>query len=197
MEFVKTFKQRLTKALRLLDGNTTVRPIKRIVRHRPHIPWANVWKNLHTLGLDDDIKSVWYAVIHDIVPTHARLAAINRMTSAACQTGGDEDTLIHRLVRCNEGQVIWNWIRERMAAILRTNSSMIPDDWTVAPFYHFWPPKRNNAITWMLSHLVFYRMQMQRRQSLIDFLDFLRRARWKVYHSTRRCCDVRRYVEVL
>jgi hypothetical protein len=32
---------------------------------------------------------------------------------------------------------------------------------------------------------------------LIDFLDFLRRARWKVYHSTRRRCDVGRYLDVL
>jgi hypothetical protein len=197
MESAKIFKQRLTKALRLLDGNTIVRPTMRIVRHHPTIPWANVWKNLHTLGLADDIKSVWYAVINDIVPTHVRLAAINRMPSAACQACGEEDTLRHRLVLCNEGPVLWNWIRARMAAILRIDKVWIPDDWTFAPSYHLWPPKRNNAITWMLSHFVFFRMHMQRRQSLIDFLDFLRRARWKVYHYTRRRCDVGRYLDVL
>jgi hypothetical protein len=96
-----------------------------------------------------------------------------------------------------EGPVIWNWTRARMAAILRTHPSTTPEEWTVIPTYHLWPSQKQTAITWIIAHFVYYRLQTHRRQSLIDYLDFLRRARWKVHHNTRRNCKVGRYLDVL
>jgi hypothetical protein len=55
------------------------------------------------------------------------------------------------------------------------------------PHFCFWPPRKQRAILWTLAHLVWYRMQGRRRQSLIDYIDFMRRARWKAYlHPKRR-----------
>jgi hypothetical protein len=72
-------------------------------------------------------------------------------------------------------------------------------------YYWSWGPGFDSPVTFtttqydhlMLSHLIFYRMQMHRRQSLIDYLDFFRWARWKVYYNTRRGCKVGRYLDVL
>jgi hypothetical protein len=47
------------------------------------------------------------------------------------------------------------------------------------------------------NHLVNYRLQAQRRLSLKDYLDFIRRARWKEYHHTPRRQMVGRYLDVL
>ena len=107
------------------------------------------------------------------------------------------DTLAHRISKCNEGPVIWNWTKARMAAILRLHPSTIPEDWALLLTYKFWLAKKYTAITWMLAHFVCYRLQTHRRQSLKDYLDFLRRARWKVYHHPRRSCKVGRYLDVL
>ena len=37
------------------------------------------------------------------------------------------------------------------------------------------PPQRHKAVMWMLAHLVDYHVQGQRRISLLDYIDFMRR----------------------
>jgi hypothetical protein len=196
-ETTKALKTRISKVLRIMDNNKNTSPTVRIMKKNPDIPWTRVWKNIHTPGLPDIIKSVWYEAIHDIIPTHQRLATINMVPNRICAICSDNDTLAHRISKCNEGPVIWNWIKARMAAILRVHPTNIPEDWALFPTYTFWPAQKHNAITWSLAHFVYYRLQTQRRQSLKDFLDFLRRARWKVYHHPQRKCQIGRYLEVL
>jgi len=180
-----------------MDNNTRDSPVVRIIQKHPDIPWIRVWRNLQTPGLSDTIKSVWYAAIHDIIPTHQRLAAINLVPNMTCLTCGETDTLAHRISKCNEGPVIWNWNKARMAAILRLHPSTIPEDWALLPTYKFWPAQKHTAITWMLAHFVCYRLQTYPRQSLKDYLDFLPRSRWKVYQHPQRSCKVGRYLDVL
>jgi hypothetical protein len=54
----------------------------------------------------------------------------------------------------------------------------------LSPKYQFWPAQKQAAITWIIARLVNYRFQAERRLSLKDYLDFIRRARWKKYHHT-------------
>jgi hypothetical protein len=140
---------------------------------------------------------MWYEAIHDIIPTNQRLAAINMVPNMNCTTCGDTDTIAHRLNKCKEGPVIWNWIKARMAAILRVHPSCIQEKWLCVPTYTIWPAQKQNAITCIVAHFVYYRLQTQRRQSLKELMDFLHRARWKVYHHPRRKCQMGRYLEVL
>jgi hypothetical protein len=48
----------------------------RIALKHPCIPWALVGTNLHKACVSETLKSTWYAVIHEIVPTNERLATI-------------------------------------------------------------------------------------------------------------------------
>ena len=107
-----------------------------LVRYR-----TRVWTTLHTAWIPERLKSLWYTVIHDIVPTNERLAAIHLSDTELCNQCGKTDTLQHRITDCCEGATIWNWTRTRIAALPRINPRYIPDDWTIPPISNFGPPK--------------------------------------------------------
>jgi hypothetical protein len=125
-----------------MENNACNSPTLRIIRKNPDISWMRVWRNLQTPGLSDSIKCAWHEAIHDILPTHQRLAALNLVPTMSCAICAETYTLAHRISQCNEGPVIWNWIRARMAAILRVQPSSITKNWTLFPTYTFWPPKK-------------------------------------------------------
>jgi len=169
----------------------------RIVRKYTGIAWQRVWTNVHTTGFSDHIKSAWYTAVHEIIPTNERLAAIHLTTTTSCVRCGATDTLLHRLISCEEGSVIWTWTKTRMAAILRIVPTHIPEEWTLRPNFHHWPLQKQAAIIWIVAHLVAYRLQTQQRLSLTDYMDFFQRASWKEYHRTPKTPTVRRYLDML
>jgi hypothetical protein len=73
----------------------------------------------------------------------------------------------------------------------------IPPEWTLRPAFHYWPAQRQATILWIMAHLIHYRLQNCRRLSLLDYMDFLKRARWKAYHRTLRRPETCRYLDVL
>jgi hypothetical protein len=136
-------------------------------------------------------------VIHDLIPTNDHLVAIKLTETNRCSTCDDIDTAQHRLTQCGESKLIWNWTRARIAAITRTNSMDVPETWTKKPDFRIWPPQRHKAIMWMIAHLVNYHMQGQRRKSLVDYIDFMRRAWWKADSRTARQKTVGNYLSIL
>jgi hypothetical protein len=72
-------------------------PEMRIQRICPKITWTWIWHNLHEALVTDDIKTIWYRAIQDIIPTHVRLKRINMITSPLCR-------------ECNtdEGRQMWD-----------------------------------------------------------------------------------------
>jgi hypothetical protein len=148
--------------------------------------------------VSEDRKSTWYSVIHDVVPTNERLFAIHLVATASCRQCGTPDTILHHLTECAHGMEIWEWTRRRMAVILRVDSRHIPSGWLLTPYFHFWFPKRQQAIMWILApHFVWYRMQGQWRQTLTDYIDCMRRSRWKAHTYTARQKKVGNYLSVL
>jgi len=114
----------------------------RITRKYIAIAWQRVWTNVHTTGLSDPIKSTRYAAIHEIIPTNECSAAIHLTTTTSCLRCGATDTLLHRLIACEEGPVIWTWTKTRIAPILRIHPKHIPGEWTLRPIFHHWPPPK-------------------------------------------------------
>jgi len=169
----------------------------RITQIHPDTQWTQMWKNLHTAWISEEIKSMWYITVHEIVPTNDRLHAIRLVESDRCRHCERRDTLVHGLTECNEGTAIWLWTRERIAQMLRKDPRRIPAEWCLRPHFQFWPPQRYKAILWLLAHLVLYRMQQQRHLSLLDYIDFLRRARWKSYRAASRMQQVGNYLSIL
>ena len=193
----KTFKRRTYSVLKTITQPKNATTEMRITRKYPDTEWERVWKNLHTADVPEAVKSQWYQVIHDILPTNERMAAIGLTPTAACAQCGNPDSQLHRITACGEGPVIWHWTRARIAAILRMDPRYIPAQWTVRPDFQHWPPQRHQAILWILAHLMSYQLQTTRPLSLLDYMDFLRRARWKKYNRTPRRNKTGRYLEVL
>jgi len=138
-ETMKKFKIRLYGVLLKMATTSNGTSELRIARKYPGIAWQRVWKNVHTTGLSDRIKSTWYATIHEIIPTNERLAAIHLTTTTSCVRCGSTDTLLHRLIACEERPVIWTWTKTRIAAILRIHPTHIPGEWNLRPTFHHCP----------------------------------------------------------
>jgi hypothetical protein len=104
--------------------------------------------------------------------------------------------VIHRITDCGDGPVQWTWTKQKLGIILRTDPRHIPKEWTIYPDLEIWPPQRPSAVLWILAHFVFYRLQNNRRLSLRDYMDFMKRARWKLQQYTARP-KTGRYLEVM
>jgi len=68
--------------------------------------------------------------------------------------------------------------------------------WTIRPDFQHWPPQRQSAVLWIMAHIVQYRLLTQRRTSLLDYVDFMRRARWK-YQNASKPRVTGRYLDVI
>jgi len=139
----------------------------------------------------------WYKVIHDIIPTGTRLNRINISTNDTCTECGRRDTLEHRLVECGEGEQTWQWTSSRIARMLRTSSENIPRVWLTRPDFRLWPTQRQRAVLWMLALFVNFRVQKQRTLTAQDLMDFMRRAKRKVYMQTDRHKLVANFLTVI
>jgi len=69
-------------------------------------------------------------------------------------------------------------------------------EWTLRPDFQIRLPQKQKAVIWILAHLVAYRLQSQRRLSLLDYMDFLRRVRWRLYNGTQ-CPKTGKYLAIL
>jgi hypothetical protein len=82
---------------------TTARPCRVETQH-PNINWNGIWNNLHTAWIPDTVRSQWYLVLHELLPTKERLHETALADTHRCTTCGQVDTLSHRLIDCGEGK---------------------------------------------------------------------------------------------
>jgi hypothetical protein len=137
---------------------------------------------------------VW--TTHDILPTNERLRRINLSATADYQVCGVVDTPTHRLTQCGEAADIWDRTRKRIAIFLRTDPKAVPLTWLLYPDFRLWSPPKHNATLWILGHMVYYSVHGRTALSMIDYIDFMRRMRWKTYQWTKRFRIYGNYLEV-
>ena len=195
-ETLRHFKRRVYGNLRSMA--TTASPPRevRVTQIQPGIDWGKVWNNLHNIPTSEGAKSAWYAVLHDLLPTNTRLHRIQLAETENCTLCGEKDTTVHRLTECGAAEEIWEWTRIRLAAIHRTDRRRIPPEWLLGPSFRFWP-QRHLATLWILANLVHYLVQNRRTMSLEEYIDYLRRSRWKKYQENKRWETVGNYLEIL
>jgi hypothetical protein len=121
-----------TAILHAIQGQHGPAPMRIEVRW-PTVNWENVWKNLCTAPVSEKVRVHWYKVIHVLEPTNERLKKIGIAQTDECKTCHRQDTLMHRLIECGEGKVIWGYARNKMAQILRTEPGKIQEEWLLHP----------------------------------------------------------------
>jgi len=194
-ESLRAFRKRTYTTLHTMAQATKEIRDMRVVKLHPDTHWTRVWQNLQVAWVSEELKAVWYTAIHDIIPTHDRLAKIRLKASHPCSLCGRADTIQHRLTECTDGAAIWKRTRSQIATILCTNPANVRPEWTVRLCFQSWPPQRHGAVLWILANMIYYRLQ--RRVTSDDYADFLLRARWKVYQKARRQDKVCDYLCIL
>ena len=163
----------------------------------PATAWNKVWDNLWAAPVSDAAKNEWYRVIHEIIPTGERMRAINLAQNDVCTVCGAPDTLSHRVTECGEGADQWIWTRGKMALFLRVDPRRIPEEWLYRPQFRLWPKQKHMATLWMLASFITFRMCRTQKMSMQDYIDFLRRSRWKLNQHRNRQTLVANYLSVL
>jgi hypothetical protein len=72
----------------------------------PEIDWDVVWSNLHSSPISESMKATWFQVIHDLIPINVRLQEIHLSPTNACTACGAVDDVLHRMIKCGDGQMI-------------------------------------------------------------------------------------------
>jgi hypothetical protein len=193
-ETVKTYKNRIYETYIYWEQTQKSRTEMRIQRKYANVIWQTVWKNIHATHLPWYVRTAWYAVTQDILPTKDRLHTINLQTDNRCTTCQERDTVIHRITECTEAAKVWRWTQLRIARYMRTDHNRIPAKWTILPDYEIWPSQRHNATTWILGHMIWYTTQ---NKTAIKIMDYMRRKLWKTTESgkIRRACG--NYLQVV
>jgi hypothetical protein len=192
---LKTFKERIYQALLRMNNNARSPSALRIVRKFQHCVGLCVEKSARRSHFrQDKISMVYGSTRHT---THTWPSGRNPDPTNACSACGHTDSVLHRITECGEGSVIWNWTRHKIGLILRTDQKHIPHAWTIRPDFHHWPKQKHTAILWLIATLVQYCLQKHRRLSLIDYMDFLQRSRWKLYQRSSWRRPTARYLELL
>jgi hypothetical protein len=167
----------------------------RITRKFPHINWQMVWKNIHMPALQRKVRTAWYTVVHNILPTNERLHTINLNPDERCKTCQERDTLIHRITGCTETWNIWKWTKNRIARYLRTKPREAQENGQYfLTDYTLWPRQRHNATTWILGNMIWY---VTANMATPTLMDYMRRTRWKVHNKRHHKQHCGNYLQVL
>jgi hypothetical protein len=197
-EAPQTFKRRIYATLCLLATVGKTPSAMRVVQKRPSVHWDLVWRNLHASRFPEEVRSAWYVVIHDILPTRERLAAIDMTDTNSCRQCGETDTLTHRLTGCGEGPAIGNWTTQRISMMLRMGPKYVPISWILHPEFRLCPHhRRRRTVLWTLAHMVWYQTHGPRRPPMVDYLDYMWCSRWKAYAHPIRLAQVGNYLDLL
>jgi hypothetical protein len=175
----KSFHKYIYRTLRIIDARNNPNLGLRIEGKNPNNNWLQISNHIQKARIPESFRSVWYAVIHDIIPTNQRLYKIALVNNDRCNTCGNTDTLLHRITECGNGSNIWDWTQNRTATMIKTSRQTIPTEWTIRSDLKLNSLRKHKAILWQLAHLVYYRTQNNPHNTLQDYVNFLRRALWK------------------
>jgi hypothetical protein len=196
-ETARGFRRRVYNTIVILLQDVPSGRNMRVERIRNTADWTQIWINLWQTPVDQHTTAAWFKVLHDILPTRVRLHAIRLSPDDCCTHCGMVDYLPHCLTTCGDGPRQWEWVRFRIAIILRIETRWIPDDWLVQPQFRFWPPQRQRAILWFLATFVEFRTQPRSSLTRCDYHDFFQRAKRKLYSLPKRLQLVRNYIDVV
>jgi hypothetical protein len=146
-ETSKAYKRRIYNTPVTLLRETSELPVMRITRLWDNTDWTTVWSNIHGTPVHEDIKMDCYRAVLDIVPTQDRLHRIHMAATNLCRQCNVVDNLSHRLLECDEGQVMWDWTKGRIAIILRATVRHTPDVWPLRPTFNIWPLQTTTSFT--------------------------------------------------
>jgi hypothetical protein len=175
-EMEAQYKQKIYDALHSTQFNiSTILPMRMQLKYPQHNS-ANIWNNINKKFMSHTIRTIWYMVVQDIIPTKSRLHNIHRHDTGDCPHCGSQDNIQHRFTICTRAQEIWEWTRARIATLLSTSTSKAKNEWIFLPDFRLYPLQRHNAVVWYIGHMIGY-LHGNLSITWKDYIDFLKRTR--------------------
>jgi hypothetical protein len=196
-EGTTAFRKQTYRNMAALTRNPLAPTDIRVTKMWPSYDWKAIWEILHSAPISKSEKGDWFHNVHDLCQTNERLHKIHLSTTDKCRHCGRTDSLQHRMTECREGRRSWEWTKNKMASFLHMDPRRIPDDWMTRSQFKFWPPKRHRAILWFVAHVALYRGKNGHDLKHVDYMDFLRRSRWKLYQRHNRTDLVGNYLSII
>ena len=196
-ESITAYKKRIYKTLYETTHDPTVIAPIRVMKYWPQVDWNTIWKNLWQTPVSDQTRSLWYEVVHDLIPTRQRLQAIRLAPSDACVRCKETDTIQHRLTQCGDARTQWRWTQSKIAKILRIDPRHIAPEWLLRPQFKLWPEQKQRAVLWILATFTQFRLQRATTHTTQDYFDFLQRTRWKIQQNPNRQKLIGKYLDVI
>lgn len=100
-----------------------------------------------------------------------------------CSICAQIDTVTHRLTECNKVKEIWYKIQHIISIWLNTPYTSIQPSMITQPDFHYLPSQKHNAVIWIISNVVFLIMDYNREMEMEEFMEILKRSRYKAYNK--------------
>ena len=155
----------------------------RMINYNPTRNWENIWKNITSIHLTANIQSAWYKTVHDIYPTNQRLMKIGRQNTEICSLCDKQDTLLHRITACKNTTHVWEWITKILALWCRTSTNNFETQMITLPDFKYYPPQKHNSIIWLFGNTLYLFQEISLQIEMDEYLEILKRTRWKVYNE--------------
>ena len=117
----------------------------------PQTDLKTVWSNVQSRRLLMRARSAWFAAVHDLYKTNARLHAIGQAPNDKC---GRWATLLHRLTTCGNAATIWRWFKDTVRDKCELPADTIQQDYLIRADVTFPGNQRHNTIMWLTGHVV-------------------------------------------
>lgn len=149
----------------------------KIVEKYPTLDWESRWNNLNKKFISSEEKHSLYLIFNDIVPTKVKLLSckVKGVDNNVCTLCGKEDTLEHRIKKCQKNEEIWNWIQEVIISKLKIS---IRDPEEILNRSIESNQYQSKTALWLVAQGISYNLYKNGKQSLPDFTKMLREKRW-------------------
>lgn len=143
----------------------------------PACNWKRIWANIHNTILPTDVRSKWYDVVTETVPTQEKRHRINLAQTPLCASCHEIATVAH-IFTCRDQVHIWNWTRKKLAVLNRTAPHTITITSLLRPDFRLFTDAKHNSYIWLAGHFIYY-MLATTSPALLDFQAYLLHQHWR------------------
>ena len=123
-------------------------PNPSIIQQCPNFNWKQIWRNIHNKALTSTEISLWYKVIHNVIPTNERLHHIKMLASPNCNQCGTPCSRLQRYIHLE-----YNYCRSELRKLTNMHIQHFSFQTIYRPTFQFKPLKKHYAVVKMLTNV--------------------------------------------
>ena len=153
------------------NGRLNWEPIKcQVELAYPDFDWITTWARVRMPGLTNEVRSTFWKLYHNLLPTQFRLSRITRTTDSPtcvkCDTGEDDQAWTHTFLSCPATKPIMDWLVVILERLLIEDVSL-----PMALWLQF-PPIIEEcdllAAVWLVGETISYTWARRRNREVIS-----------------------------